>query len=127
MRLIEASIRLIDWLHIDQCVCLPPLSTGGWRRAAQSGDVLRSRRHARISDRVVSQFAGPGRAVIPNPQCADRSRSVDPLEPRLKIVPVKSPYDITGGRVHLDVWRIDEQRLLQSTAKAGRLIYPAHI
>ena len=26
-----------------------------------------------------------------------------------------APYDITGGRVHLDVWRIDEQRLLQST------------
>ena len=35
--------------------------------------------------------------------------------------------DIIGGRVHLGVWRIDEQRLLQSTGWAGRLIYPAHI
>ena len=37
-------------------MCLPSLSV--W---AKSGDVLRSRRHARISDRVVSRFAGQGR------------------------------------------------------------------
>ena len=35
--------------------------------------------------------------------------------------------DITSERVHLDLWWIDEQRLLQSTGQAGRLIYPAHI
>ena len=29
--------------------------------------------------------------------------------------------DITSGRVQLDVWRIDEQRFLQSTGLAGRL------
>ena len=38
-----------------------------------------------------------------------------------------SPFDIRSGRVHLDVWRIDEQRVLQSTGQAGRLIYPAHL
>ena len=35
--------------------------------------------------------------------------------------------DITSGRVHLDERWIDQQRLLQSTGKAGGLIYPVYI
>ena len=35
--------------------------------------------------------------------------------------------DIPIGRFQLDVWRIYEQRLLQSTGSVGGLIYPVHI
>ena len=38
-----------------------------------------------------------------------------------------APSDITSWRVHLDLCWIDEQRLIQSTGWAGRLIYPAHL
>ena len=37
------------------------------------------------------------------------------------------PYDITGGRVHLDVCWIDQSNSLSSGMKQTLLIYPSHI
>lgn len=39
------------------------LSTGGRRPVSPGGDVVRTRRHPGVSDRLVSQFAGSGRRL----------------------------------------------------------------